>query len=832
VPATANAARGQKGGRQAMRNIEAFLALILLCTPVSLARVDAGRIEGRVTLEDGRPLPGVRVTVSPSASSADTDADGRYTLRRVAPGTYTLTFDWRSERVTRSDVAVQAGSTTTVDEVVAWNVGLIEEVRVTAVSRRPERIVEAPASVTAVSNKELVSQAAHGQVPKVFEFTPGVDITQISMVEFLVSTRGFNSSLNRRVAVQVDGRDLTDPFVGAMEWPTVSYPLDDFANAELVRGPAAALYGANATGGIFNLTTRQPRDSLGGIVRLTAGGEDSLNADVRWAGRLAESWYMKVSGGLRRTDGFSVSRLVDTEYSTPCSAPGELECLPLDGIPFPEDDIDIAFGTLRFDKVFDNGSLFTFEGGTTEYGGSVFINANGRGQVNDVERPWGWVNLSARHWNVLVNYSEREALATNLNNANPFLLDADNLKVEGQTNWDFAGERVRLVAGASYIEEDVESNVMGGPSSIDEQALFAQVDWKIGERVKLVGALRWDDSSLFDAQVSPKASVVVAVNPLHSLRFTYNEAFQLPTYADFFLQFPLFPTDTTSLNDICAAQGIDCGLAGSTTNYLFGNESLALEEVTTLELGYKGILGNKAFLTIDLWDSENDNFVTGSLQVTPGGPANPNIDPWVGPSAAETTPIDTVDCPSAGFAGGSVADCVREAARDLLAPMDSGGQLSNLGDASIIALLSSTNFGDVDTRGADVGLDYFFNRAWKLSASYSWFDFDVKDDLGGDPNLLLPNTPEHKASVGIGYEDDRWQASLRGRWVDDFFWTNGGYGGTVESFTTVDLNGSYAIGEGWRVGLHVANLFDDEHWEAFGADLVGRRGLAHVAYSW
>jgi iron complex outermembrane receptor protein len=796
--------------------------------PIGAARVDTGRIEGRVTLEDGRPLPGVRVTISQTSVSTDTDSDGRYSLRKVTAGTYSLTFSWRNETATRSEVIVEADSTTTIDEVVSWEVGLIEEVTVTAVSRRPERIVEAPASVTAISADEIERQSSHGQVPKLFEFTPGVDITQINMVDFLINTRGFNSGLNRRVAVLVDGRDMTDPFVGAMEWTTISYPLDDFADLELVRGPTAALYGANATSGIVNLTTKQPRDSQGGLLRLAVGEQDSTNVDFRWAGGLGQDWYVKVVGGTRKTDGFTESRLVDTEYSAPCPTPaGGVECLPRDGIPFPEDDIGITFGGLRFDKYLAKGRQFTIEGGTTEYDGPVFINATARGQVNDVERPWGRFNFSAKHWNVLAYYNKREAMSTNLANGNPFLLDADNLKIELQTNWSFADDTVRLVGGGSYFEEDVDSNVMAGPSSIDDQALFAQVDWDINRQVKLVGAVRWDDSSLHDSQVSPKGSIVYSVNPKHTLRFTYNEAFQLPTYADFFLQFPLFPgPDLSPLNMICTQDpyNIDCGL-GPTFNYLFGNEKLEVEEVTTLELGYKGILWNKTFLTIDFYDSKNENFVTNPVPV---GLTDASIPPWMGPDDAEMTPIDPADCPATNFTSGSVADCVRATADETVPP-----PITNVDGSAAVALLSFSNLGRVDTQGADVGLSYFFNREWKLSFSYSWFDFDVKEDTGGlSDGVLLPNAPENKASLGLLYNKPRWDASIRGRWVDEFFWANGTYAGTVESFTTFDLSGNYAISDHWKVGLNVANLFEDEHWEAFGGDLLKRRALAHVAFSW
>ena len=62
------------------------------------------------------------------------------------------------------------------------------------------------------------------------------------------------------------------------------------------------------------MTTKAPRDSPGGMVRLGLGEEETRNVDFRWAGSLGNSWHTRVTGGARRTDLFSVSRLNGTEY--------------------------------------------------------------------------------------------------------------------------------------------------------------------------------------------------------------------------------------------------------------------------------------------------------------------------------------------------------------------------------------------------------------------------------------------------------------------------------------------------------------------------------------
>lgn len=79
---------------------------------------------------------------------------------------------------------------------------------------------------------------------------------------------------------------------------------------------------------------------------------------------------------------------------------------------------------------------------------------------------------------------------------------------------------------------------------------------------------------------------------------------------------------------------------------------------------------------------------------------------------------------------------------------------------------------------------------------------------------------------------DRWNASLSGLWVDDFRWVVGPFQGDVLSYATADLFFNYSLTDSWQVGLNVANLFDNVHYEAFGGDLLSRRALAYVTFTW
>jgi len=796
------------------------LGLTALRAYPGFAQQGTGRIEGRVVREDGSGVGGVSVVLNELSLTDITQVSGIFSFSNVPAGTYSISLALGENLRTLSGVTVTAGATARVEEKVDWKAGFVETLTVAAASRKIERIVEAPAAVTSVPEAEIEQRAASGQLPKLLEFTPGAEVTQSGLYDFNFNTRGFNSSLNRRVATLIDGRNPSVPFLGSQEWAAVSFPLDDIATLELLRGPSAALYGANASSGVLNLTTKQPKYSQGGFLRFTTGELSTANLDFRWAGGLGGEWYAKVVGGLRSTGDFTVSRNGFAEYSVPCAPPARTtDCLPQERVPLArENDDNVYFGGLRFDKYFANGMGVTFEGGYADAAGPVFQTGIGRVQILDVQRPWARVNFNADRFNVLTYYNGRKAgrqLA--LSSGSNLVLDESDFAVEGQTNWSFAQEKVRVVVGASAGVKDIDSfdpdlnrqTLLFEPVDANSQALFGQVDVQITEKLKLVLAGRGDWSSLHEAQFSPKGSVVYSFTPNHSARFTYNEAFQVANFSEFFLQADAAaPVNLSGLNAFCTPFGVNCGF-GVTRVLALGNADLELEKIRTWELGYSGVILNKAFVTLDYYNSVSENFITDLLPQlsTPLGRVNPNFGPWQ-PPAGLPAPI--------------------VAAIRAQVPLLS----NNFDGSNILAAASYTNFGAVDTQGIDFGLNYYFIDDWTFSFSYSWFDFEIQDQLPGFASLLLPNSPENKFSLGLGYRRDRFDAAFSLRWVDDFRWGVGPFQGDVESYTTVDLVANYLLTKNWKVGVNVANLLDDDHWESFGGDLLSRRALVSLTFQW
>jgi iron complex outermembrane receptor protein len=797
-----------------------LLVLVLALLPAGLLAQGTGQLTGNVTSNEDRPVSGVTVVINEAAMAEITDDNGRYLLTGLPPGNYTVSFSL-GDNAQDAQVTIEAGKTARLDQQVGWDVSYAETITVYSASRKRERIVEAPAAVTVVSEQELEREASHGQLAKVLEFTPGVELTQSGLYDFNLNTRGFNSSLNRRVPAIIDGRDPNVPFLMSTDWPSMN-SLGDIASVEMIRGPSSALYGTNAFNGVINMTTKQPRYSQGGTFRLTGGELSTRRGDIRWAGELSEANYLKVNGSYTQSDDFYRSRTAATgvEYSRFCTAAEAnsptRNCFQRpEPVPVQRTDDELWQGGLRFDHYFGERFL-TLEGGTSHAEGPVLQTGIGRVQVLEQDRPWGRVNFTSAHFNLLGYYNKRDAprqfaLASGAN----LVLDERNWAGEAQFNVDFAGTKGLLIAGASYKDEEIDTRNAAGVSTLtqfnpvgtERKAAYAQVEYAWTSKVKTVVAGRYDDSGLHDAEFSPKLALVFSPTANQTIRVSYNQAFQSPNYSEFFLSAPAGApiTSFAPLNAaVLAATGVNLGLAVIPLRAL-GNNNLEVEKIKTYEIGYSGILGSKTYLTIDYYNSELENFVTDLL-------------PGVNPAFPTYQPPAALPAPLLAQINGALA----------LLGANRVGLTSLNGQPTIV--VSYANAGRADTQGIELGLNYYATDHVTLGLNYNWFDFEIKNTQLGDQ--LLPNSPENQASATFAYAASRWDMNVGYRWVDEFRWAVGPFIGTVPSYDVVDVGGNFHVNDHISLGLNVSNVLDDEHFESFGGDLLARRALGSVTFNW
>ena len=155
---------------------------------------------------------------------------------------------------------------------------------------------------------------------------------------------------------------------------------------------------------------------------------------------------------------------------------------------------------------------------------------------------------------------------------------------------------------------------------------------------------------------------------------------------------------------------------------------------------------------------------------------------------------------------------------------------ADVDNVPIFAFLSFANFGKADSDGLEVSGRYSLNEHWRFDFSSTFFSFGIGEEA--PENILSANTPGKHYSAGVLYSGQPVSGFLKYRWVDDFNWAGGIYNGPVQFYSIVDLTVKYALSDQLTLGIDVANLFDDVHYEIFGGSLLRRRALAYLEISW
>jgi outer membrane receptor for ferrienterochelin and colicins len=809
------------------RSVQSLFLGFCFLLIASSAFAQQGQISGRITRANGSGIGGVIVQVVELSRVELSDSNGNFQFA-VPAGTYTVQFVAGEQAVTENNVAVTAGATTRVDKEVDWNLSVAETITVYSASRRTERVVDAPAAVTVVAQEDIEAVAASGQAPRIIESAPGVDFTQSGLYDTNFNARGFNSSLNRRILTLVDGRDPAIAFLGSQEWAALSLPIDEMASVELIRGPGSALYGANAFSGVLNMTTKQPRLTPGGRLLVSAGDLSTKRGDVRHAGGFGSEWFYRATAGYQQSDDFTRSRNATVEYTVPCTATLSVNCLPREPIPIQLSENNIKFGGLRLDKHFENTSVLTVEGGYSTIEGPTFQTGIGRVQVTDVERPWARANFNTRHWNISgyrdARIAERQIAQASGSGVVPGTTglweDSSNLHAEIQTNWDLFADRGRVVGGVAWHKQEVDTSdpagfhtLMDSAKNETQKSAFGQLEFDLTKNLKVVGAGRWDDSTLHEAEFSPRGGLVLSFAQNHSLRYGYSQAFQRPNYSELFLR--VTAGAPVNLAAAAAANPATAPLAPALTAFGFnnmrvlarGNNDLEVEKVKSHELGYSGIIGGKLFVTVDLYQSSMSDFVTDLLPgVNQAGFPTYVVPGTLGPAAQAGV---------TAFLAGAL-----------------GGRRVGVStvDGAPALVLSYTNAGEVDTDGGEISLNYYLTNNWVVDFNYSKFNFEVKSAQLGD--RLLPNAPENKYNLGLAWRGAKLDAKVGYRWVEGYDWAAGVFVGTVPEFDVFNVSANYRINNMFGVGVDISNATDNEHWEAFGGDLLSRRALGFVSVNW
>ena len=177
---------------------------------------------------------------------------------------------------------------------------------VTSVSKKEQPLFDSAAAISVLTNDDLRRSGAT-TIPDALRLVPGMDVGSVNSREFAVSARGFNSVFANKLLVLMDGRPVYTILFGGVYWDLQQTMLEDVDRIEVIKGPGATVWGANAVNGVINVVTRSARDTQGGMIYGGGGDVHQEMGGVRYGGRLGENTYYRVFAGYQANDDYPLA---------------------------------------------------------------------------------------------------------------------------------------------------------------------------------------------------------------------------------------------------------------------------------------------------------------------------------------------------------------------------------------------------------------------------------------------------------------------------------------------------------------------------------------------
>jgi iron complex outermembrane recepter protein len=168
--------------------------------------------------------------------------------------------------------AAQAIAQSTTD-LKQLSVDELLDLRVTSVSKRSQPLSDAAASIFVLTNEDIRRSGAN-TLTEALRLAPNLLVARMDTVQYAISARGFNNAIGNKLLVLIDGRTVYTPLYSGVFWDQQDVLLEDVDRIEIISGPGATLWGANAVNGVINVITRSAADTTGTLVVAGAGADE------------------------------------------------------------------------------------------------------------------------------------------------------------------------------------------------------------------------------------------------------------------------------------------------------------------------------------------------------------------------------------------------------------------------------------------------------------------------------------------------------------------------------------------------------------------------------
>jgi outer membrane receptor protein involved in Fe transport len=696
-----------------------------------------------------------------------------------------------------------------------------EQVVVTA-SRVEQQLVNAPATVSVVT-ADVIAATPATNYAEFFRAVPGVNLSQTSARDFNITMRGASSTLATSTLALLDGRSLYLDFFGFVAWDLLPVNPNELRQIEVIRGPASAVWGANAMNGVVNFISKTPRELNGNSATLTFGsigrdveGGQQLGQGTLWginathARAVNDQWAYKISAGGYASDPFArPTGIIPNTRSATGLGSTPYPNFTNNGTTQPKVDARVDYDAEKFKLVFAGG-----------YSGTdgIFHTGIGPFDSDGVGIGYGSVRYTrgGLKFNAFTNQLNGDAtgLLAIGTNGQPILFQFNTKSYDVELgNVNTIGTRNVLSYGGNVRYNTFDLSIAPRGDSRTELGFYVQDELFLNQYLRVNLGARIDKfDNIEDPMFSPRLAVIIKPLADHAVRLSYNKAFRSPSLINNYLE-------TTIINQLDLAQ-INPAFAGLPgRNYGFavnavGNEDLTEESIESFEIGYTGVIKNRATVSAAVYYTKNRDEIfftqTGRYRAL-APPAN-----WLQTFSPTGTPI----LPAQTLLG--ILEVIPPACASPTAPCTTGGLPSEF---------SYRNLGTNKNKGFELGVDGAVSQALNVFANYSYQAEPEPDFALSEINL----PPTNRFNAGFNFNSTRFLGNLSASFVDDAFYQDvldARFAGTTEAYTQV--NGAFGVkllNQKMTATVKVINLLDDDIQSHVFGDILKRQVIGELRFT-
>ncbi|HKU17155.1 MAG TPA: TonB-dependent receptor [Steroidobacteraceae bacterium] len=468
-------------------------------------------------------------------------------------------------------VAAEAPQFAQVQELSRMSLEELANVEVTSVSKSAQSLSAAPAAIYVITRDEILRSGV-SSVPEALRLAPNLQVVQVSAGSYAITARGFGDKREvqtqaNKLLILIDGRTVYSPLFSGVFYDAQDIMMEDVQRIEVISGPGATLWGANAMNGVINIITRSSADTPGAVLR-AGGGNQEAAASARYGGALGENASYRV-----------YAKAFDRAS------------LDLEDGSSARDHWSKAQGGFRAEWAAGRNS-WTAQGDAYEAEQNVLgasdLSFSGSNVLARWQRSGESSQLSIQAY---FDHSEREAPSDGA------AFELDTYDVEIQHSFAL-GTRHRIVWGAGKRRHDYDIENVGAlqfiPAhrTLDLGNVFAQDSIALNGSLELTVGLKLEDNPYSGWSAMPDVRLSWSASDSTLLWAAAARAIRSPT-----------PFDAEVAE-----------LVGGTP-FLVGNPNFRSEKVTAYELGYRGQLGSTVTLSVSGFYGAYDDLRT--VEVTP-----------------------------------------------------------------------------------------------------------------------------------------------------------------------------------------------------------------------